>query len=433
MIDRYSRSEMASLWSDEHRLALWLDVELAVTAARESLGFAPPGAAEGVRRKARLDPVRMEAIEAEVRHDVIAFLSMVAESAGDGARELHVGMTSSDLVDTALACQMVEAGRVLLAGVRELRRVAWDLAQKHRRTPMVGRTHGVHAEPITFGLKVLLWSEELGRQVERLERALEDVAVGKISGAVGTLAHLGPDVERRALETLGLRAEPVANQVVQRDRHAQLVCALAVLGGTLDKIALEVRHLQRTEVREAEEPFREGQKGSSAMPHKRNPVQCERICGLARLLRGYAQAALENQALWHERDISHSSVERVILPDAFMVADFMVHELTVVLRDLRVYPENMRRNLDAGGGLIHSQRVLLALTSAGVTRDEAYRLVQKSALAALDGGGSFRALLEADPRVQEVLGRDGLAACFELDPAFRHVDDLFERAEEPVR
>jgi adenylosuccinate lyase len=433
LIERYSRPEMARIWSDAHRLALWLDVELAVTEAREQLGMATPGTAAGVREKARLDIARMEAIEAEVRHDVIAFLSMVAESAGDGARELHVGMTSSDLVDTALACQMVEAGRHLLEGLRGLRRVAWELAQKHRLTPMVGRTHGVHAEPITFGLKVLLWSEELGRHVDRLESALEDVSVGKISGAVGTLAHLGPEVERRALERLSLRPEPVANQVVQRDRHAHLMCTLAVLGGTLDKIALEVRHLQRTEVREAEEPFREGQKGSSAMPHKRNPVQCERICGLARLLRGYAQAALENQALWHERDISHSSVERVILPDAFLAADFMIHDLTTVLSDLRVYPENMRRNLDAGGGLIHSQRVLLALTAGGMARDEAYRVVQKSALQALDSGGSFRALLEADPRVQEVLGRERLAACFDLDPAFRHVDDLFDRAEEPVR
>ena len=433
MIGRYARPEMAQVWSDQHRLELWLEVELAVTAAREALGQARAGAAERVRAKARLDLPRMEAIEAEVRHDVIAFLSMVAESAGVDARELHVGMTSSDLVDSALACQMVEAGRLLLEQTRALRRVSWELAQRHRLTPMVGRTHGVHAEPITFGLKALLWSEELGRGLARLEAALEEVAVGKISGAVGTFAHLGPDVERLALERLSLRPEPVANQVVQRDRHAALLCALAVLGGTFEKIALEIRHLQRTEVREAEEPFREGQKGSSAMPHKRNPVQCERICGLSRLLRGYAQGALENQALWHERDISHSSVERVILPDAFLVADFMAHELTAVLKDLRVYPENMRRNLEAGGGLVHSQRVLLALTSSGMARDEAYRLVQKSALAALDGGGSFRALLEAEPRVRDTLGAKRLAACFDLDPCFRHVDDLFARAEEPAR
>jgi len=429
MIARYSRPTMARLWGDEHRLALWLDVELAVTAAREARGEAPKGVSERLRHAVRLDPARMEAIEREVRHDVIAFLSMVAETGGDDARQLHVGMTSSDLVDTALACQIAEAGRVLRATVKVTRRATWDLAQRHRRTPMIGRTHGVHAEPITFGLKCLLWSEELGRDEARLGRALDDVAVGKVSGAVGTLAHLDPEIERLALERLGLTAEPVANQVVQRDRHAALLCALAVLGGTLEKIALEIRHLQRTEVREAEEPFREGQKGSSAMPHKRNPVQCERICGLSRLLRAYAQAALENQALWHERDISHSSVERVILPDAFLTADFMADELGAVLRDLRVHPETMRRNLDAGGGLVHSQRVLLALTHHGVPRDEAYRLVQKSALQALDGGGSFRALLEAEPRVREALGKQ-LAACFDLEPYFRHVDDLFARAHE---
>jgi adenylosuccinate lyase len=428
MIARYSRPEMARVWSDERRLALWLEVELAVTAARETHGAAPAGVSERLRRAVRVDAARMETIEHEVRHDVIAFLTMVAESGGDDARELHVGMTSSDLVDTALACQIAEAGRVLRGPVAATRRAAWDLAQRHRRTPMIGRTHGIHAEPITFGLKCLLWSEELGRDQARLERALEDAAVGKVSGAVGTLAHLEPEIERLALQRLGLTAEPVANQVVQRDRHAALLCALAVLGGTLEKIALEVRHLQRTEVREAEEPFREGQKGSSAMPHKRNPVQCERICGLSRLLRAYAQAALENQALWHERDISHSSVERVILPDAFLTADFMADELGSVLRDLRVYPENMRRNLDAGGGLVHSQRVLLALTHQGVPRDEAYRLVQKSALQALDGGGSFRALLEAEPRVRDTLGRERLASCFDLEPYFRHVDDLFARA-----
>jgi adenylosuccinate lyase len=431
MIARYSRPAMAEVWSEQRRLSWWLEVELAVTEAREALGQAPAGTAARIRKQAKLDPGRMEAIEAEVRHDVIAFLSMVAESVGEDARELHVGMTSSDLVDSALACQIVEAHRRLEPEVVAVRRAAWELAQRHRHTPMVGRTHGVHAEPITFGLKCLVWSEELGRGIERLRVAVQGCAVGKVSGAVGTLAHLDPAVEKAALERLGLRPEPVANQIVQRDRHAALLCALAVLGGTFEKIALEIRHLQRTEVREAEEPFREGQKGSSAMPHKRNPVQCERICGMARLLRAYAQAALENQALWHERDISHSAVERVILPDAFLVADFTAHELATVLAGLRVYPESMRRHLEAGGGLVHSQRVLLALTAQGLSRDEAYRLVQKNALAALDGGGSFRALLEAEPKVRETLGPERLAACFELDPYLRHVDDLFARAQEP--
>jgi adenylosuccinate lyase len=431
LIERYARPAMADLWSDAHRLRLWLDVELAVTEERERRGEVPKGTMARIRSAARVDPERMAAIEAEVRHDVIAFLSMIAESIGDDARHVHAGLTSSDLVDTALACQIVEAGRLLRREVGVTRRAAWELAQAHRRTPMVGRTHGVHAEPITFGLKCLLWSEELGRDLTRLDTALAGCAVGKFSGAVGTLAHLPADLEVAALARLGLRPEPVANQVVQRDRHAALLAAIAVLGGTLEKVALEIRHLQRTEVREAEEPFSERQKGSSAMPHKRNPVNCERICGLSRLLRAYAHAGLENQALWHERDISHSSVERVILPDAFLVADFMTHELGEVLAKLRVHPENMRRNLEAGGGLVYSQRVLLALTAAGWQRDDAYRLVQSCALSALDGGGSFRELLEQDARVRSTLG-DRLAACFELEPYLASVDALFARAEEPV-
>ena len=432
MIARYSRPEMARIWSDAHRLELWLAVELAATAAREARGEVPAGTVEGIRSAARLDEDRMLEIEAEVRHDVIAFLSMVGESVGDDARHLHVGLTSSDLVDSALACQIVEAGRHLRTGIVAARRAAWNQAQAHRHTPMVGRTHGVHAEPITFGLKCLLWSEELGRDLARFDAALSECAIGKFSGAVGTLAHLPPEVEERALAALGLGVEPVANQVVQRDRHAALLCALAVLGGTLEKIALEVRHLQRTEVREAEEPFRTGQKGSSAMPHKRNPVVCERICGLSRLLRAYAQAGLENQALWHERDISHSSVERVVLPDAFLVADFILHDLTQVLAGLRVYPEHMRRNLDAGGGLVYSQAVLLALTAAGMARDQAYHIVQACALAALDGGGSFRALLGEDPDVRRTLTQERLDACFRLEPYLANVDALFARTQEPA-
>ena len=432
MIARYSRPAMQALWSDARRLALWLDVELAVTGARERRGLVPAGASRRIRERARLDLARMEAIEADVRHDVIAFLSMAAESVGDDARHLHVGMTSSDLVDSALACQIVAAGRLLLPEVARLRRACWDLAQRHRRTPMVGRTHGVHAEPITFGLKCLLWSEELGRDLTRMETALAGSAVGKLSGVVGTLAHLDADLEREALASLGLTPEPVANQVVQRDRHAALLAALAVLGGTLEKIALEIRHLQRSEVREAEEPFAAEQKGSAAMPHKRNPVRCERVCGLARLLRAYAHAGMENQALWHERDISHSSVERVVLPDAFLTADFMAHELLEVVGDLRVHPERMRANLDSGGGLVFSQRVLLELTASGLARDEAYRIVQASALKALDEGGSFRDLLEGDPRVQKALPKDRLDRCFDLEPLLASVDALFARATEPA-
>jgi adenylosuccinate lyase len=431
MIDRYSHPDMAAIWTDAHRLDTWLRVELAATEAREARGEVPAGVAARLRGAVKVDQARMLEIEAEVHHDVIAFLSMVAESAGDDARHLHAGMTSSDLVDTALALQIQEAGRVLVAALARLRRGAWALAQAHRRTPMAGRSHGVHAEPITFGLKALVWSEELGRGLDRVQAGLEDCATGKYSGAVGTLVHLDPVIEVTALESLGLRPEPVANQVVQRDRHAGLMCAIAVVGGTLDKIALEIRHLMRTEVREAEEPFGEKQKGSSAMPHKRNPVRCERVCGLARLLRAYAQAALENQPLWHERDISHSSVERVILPDAFLVAHFMAVDLAGVLEGLRVHPERMRANLEAGGGLVFSQRVLLALTEAGTPRDDAYRLVQGYALAAADGGTPFRDALETDATVRAKLGPERLARCFELDHYLRSVDAIFARAEEP--
>ncbi|MBK7368447.1 MAG: adenylosuccinate lyase [Candidatus Eisenbacteria bacterium] len=432
MIDRYCRPEMAAVWSDAHRLATWLDVELAATEAREKGGDVPAGTAERIRSRARVNPARMLEIEAEVHHDVIAFLSMIAETAGDDARHLHAGLTSSDLVDTALALQMQQAGRVLATEVHRLRRAAWALAQRHKRTPMVGRSHGVHAEPITFGLKTLIWSEELGRSLDRLQMALAGCAVGKFSGAVGTLVHLDADVEESALRSLGLEPEPVANQIVQRDRHAALLCAIAVLGGTMDKMAQEVRHLMRTEVREAEEPFTEKQKGSSAMPHKRNPIRCERVCGMARLLRGYAQAGLENQALWHERDISHSSVERVALADAFLAAHYMTHELCYVLEGLRVNEARMLANLESGGGLVHSQRVLLALTGSGLARDEAYRIVQRHALAASDGGTPFRDALAADPEVSARLDAAKLAECFDLSYYLRSVDAIFARAEEPL-
>jgi adenylosuccinate lyase len=432
MIQRYVRPEMAEIWSEERRLALWLEVEIAPVETREAAGEVPAGTVARIRRSARIDAQRMRAIELEVQHDVIAFLSMVSESVGNDARLLHAGLTSSDVVDTALACQIQQAGRLLLEGLSAVRRAAYGLAERHRMTPMVGRTHGVHAEPITFGLKCLVWSEELGRGIERVERELARCAVGKLSGAVGTLAHLRPEVERDALARLGLSPEPVANQVVQRDRHAGLLAALAVVGGTMDKIALEIRHLMRTEVREVEEPFGRKQKGSSAMPHKRNPVRCERICGLARLLRSHALVAFENQPLWHERDISHSSAERVIFPDAFAVADFMAADLAAVLENLVVRSDRMRANLDAGGGLVFSQRVLLALTEAGLSRDEAYALVQEHALAALDGQGGFRERLASDGRVTSRLEPPLLERCFALEPYLAGVDALFARAERPT-
>jgi adenylosuccinate lyase len=428
VIARYALPDMARVWSDAHRLEVWLEVELAATGEREARGLLPAGTAGRIRAAARIDAARMEAIEAEVRHDVIAFLSMIAESAGEDARHLHAGMTSSDLVDTALAIQIGEAGRLLLGRVRAVRAAAFRLAERHKRTPMVGRTHGIHAEPITFGLKCLGWSEELGRHLARLERALADCAVGKLSGAVGTLVHLDAEIERLALQRLGLAPEPVATQVVQRDRHAALVAALALLAGGFERIALEIRHLQRTEVGEALEPFETGQKGSSAMPHKRNPVRCERVCGLSRLVRGHALVALENQALWHERDISHSSAERVVLPDAFLVLDFMAAELADVVGRLEVREAAMRRNLDAGGGLVFSQRVLLALTDAGLPRDQAYAIVQEHALRSLAGGPDFQSALRSDPRVSERVPAARLSACFALEDYLKSVDAIFARA-----
>ncbi len=431
MIARYTRPGMSRVWSDAHRLELWLAVELAVTEARERRGETPPGTTGRLRTNVRLDHARMREIEAEVGHDVIAFLSMVAESAGDDARHLHVGLTSSDVVDSALALQIVEAGAVLVETLAALRSAAWSLAERHRETPMAGRTHGVHAEPITFGFKCLGWCEELGRDQARLATALSGCAVGKCSGAVGQLAYVDPAIEEESPRPPRPTPEPVATQVVARDRHAAVLGALAILGGTLERIALEIRHLQGSEVREAEEPFTAWQKGSSAMPHKRNPVRCERVCGLARLLRGYALAAAEDQALWHERDISHSSVERVILPDAFLIADFMAAELGEVLTGLRVHPEAMRRNLNQGGGLVFSQRVLLALTAAGMARDEAYPIVQAHALKALDGGTPFRAALEADPAVTRALGPEALARCFDLASALRGIGAAYARASKP--
>ena len=429
MIARYARPAMSAVWSDAHRLEVWLDVELAVTAVRERRGEVPAGTVAELRRTVKVDAARMEEIEAEVRHDVIAFLSMVAETGGDAARHLHAGMTSSDLVDTALAKTIGEAVAVLVPEVARVEHAARGLAERHRRTPMVGRTHGVHAEPITFGLKCLTWAGAISRARHRLEAAGRECAFGKLSGAVGTLAHLDSDVEQEALASLGLQPEPVASQIVPRDRHASLGCALAVLGGVMESIAVEVRHLQRTEVREAAEPFSAKQKGSSAMPHKRNPVRAERVSGLARLLRAYALAGLENQALWHERDISHSSVERVALPDAFLLADYMAAELAAILEGLVVDADRMRANLEAGGGLVFSQRVLLALTAAGLPRDRAYAIVQRHALAAADGGAPFRDALAADPEVTAKLPREELDRCFTLEPYFRNVDALFARAE----
>jgi adenylosuccinate lyase len=428
VIARYARPAMAALWTDEAKFARWVEVELAVLEAQEEAGLAPAGAAADARSRARFDVARIDALESTLHHDVIAFLTNLNESLGEEKRFVHQGMTSSDLVDTALALQMRDAGRLLLDVVARVETALASLAAAHKTTLMVGRTHGVHAEPMTFGLKALSWATAVRRSRRALETALAQVAVGKLSGAVGQAAHVTPALEERCLARLGLVPEPVATQVVARDRHAALLNAIAHLGANYERVATEIRHLQRTEVRELEEPFAAGQKGSSAMPHKRNPVVCERICGLARLLRAYAVAGLEDIALWHERDISHSSVERVAIPDAFLLADYLSDRLAFVLEGLRVDAARMRQNLEASGGLVFSQKVLLALTSAGLSREDAYAIVQRCAMTAWDGAGRFRDLLLAEPEVNSRLGVAGLDACFDTAPYLRSLDELYARA-----
>ena len=426
MIERYTPPRLREVWSDRRRFELWLQIEILACEAWSGLGQVPAEALPRIRT-ATFDVERIKEVEARVGHDVIAFLTVVGESVGQPeARYLHLGLTSSDVVDTAFAMQLRESGEVVAGDLRRLRDAAAELALRHRRTLMAGRTHGVHAEPITFGFKVAGWVAELDRAVARLEAATAEVAVGKLSGPVGTHASVDPRVEEHVCAALRLRVDPVSTQVVSRDRHSMYMNALAVAAGSLERVALEVRHLQRTEVAEALEPFRGGQKGSSSMPHKRNPELTERVCGLARVVRGYATAALENIALWHERDISHSSAERVIFPDACCLVDFMTLELTRVLAGLEVHPERMARNLDASGGIVYSQRALLALVESGLSREEAYRIVQSAAHRALDGEGGFRANLEADPVASARIG-DRMDAIFDPQDFLRHVDLAFDR------
>ena len=418
---------MARIWSQETRYDNWLRVELAVCEVYARRGVIPGDALNRIKAKAKVDPRRIDEIEAITRHDVIAFLTNLEEAIGADSRFVHIGMTSSDVLDTALALQLQQACEILLADLERFRAAVRALALAHRTTLCVGRSHGIHAEPMTFGLKAALWYAEAGRNLERLRRARETVRVGKISGAVGTFAHIDPDVEEEACHVLGLEAAPVSSQIVQRDRHAELMTTLAIIAASLEKVALEIRALQRTEIGEAEEPFEEGQKGSSAMPHKRNPVGSENITGLARLIRANAGAALENVALWHERDISHSSVERVILPDSTILLDYMLHRMSGILEGLRVYPERMRENMERSFGLMYSQRVLLRLTESGLPRQQAYEIVQKNAMRAWSERTSFRELLAADPAVTARLAPAALAECF--DPAWylRNVDAIYRR------
>ncbi len=427
MLERYSRPEMTALWSQENRLRTWLEVEILAAEAWSELGMIPVEAARDIREKAAFDMARVQEIEQETRHDVIAFLTNVAEHVGPSARYLHWGLTSSDMLDTAQAVIFVRALNIILMDVDGLMEVIRKRAYEHKDTVMIGRSHGIHAEPITFGLKLALWHDELARNRRRLLAARENIAYGKISGAVGTFAHVDPRIEESVCERLGLKPAPASNQVIQRDRYAEVFCVLAILAGTVEKIATEIRHLQRTEVLEAEEYFSAGQKGSSAMPHKRNPILSENLTGLARMLRAYAVPALEDIALWHERDISHSSVERFICPDAFVTADFMLARLTRLLDRLLVYPERMRKNLDLLKGLIFSQDVLLALTQKGVGREKAYRIVQKSAMEVWEGKGEFKSLLLADEELSQYLTHEEIASIFDLSHHLRHVDTIFQR------
>jgi adenylosuccinate lyase len=427
MIARYSRPDMARIWSEQNQFQKWLEVEVLATEALANLGKVPREAAARIRKKARFDVARIRDIESEVRHETIAFLSCLAESLGDDARFIHVGMTSSDVMDTALALQLKDACALLVKDIEDLMKALRRQAIKYKKVPMMGRTHGVHAEPITFGLKLALWYEEMERNLGRLGRAAEEVSVGKISGAVGTFAQISPEVEAYVCEKTGLKPDPISNQIVQRDRHAFFFATLAVIASSLEKFAIEIRHLQRTEVMEAEEPFSKGQKGSSAMPHKRNPILSENVSGLARLMRSYALAALENVPLWHERDISHSSVERVIAPDATILLDFMLARMTYILGNLCVYPENMKHNLERAGGVIFSERVLLRLVDKGLARDRAYRIVQRHALKVARNGGDLREELLKDPQVRRYLSAREIEQVWDLKQYLKNVDSIFER------
>jgi adenylosuccinate lyase len=427
MIERYTRKEMGKLWEPQNRFQKWLDVEIAVCEAWAELGKIPKSALALIREKAGFDVARIDEIEAVVKHDVIAFLTSVAEKVGPESRYIHKGLTSSDIVDTAQCLLMKEAASIIIKDLKKLLGVLREQAFRYRNTACIGRSHGVHAEPMTFGLKFALWFEEAKRNLQRMETARKTVSIGKFSGAVGTFSNIPIAIEEKVCRKLGLRPEPIATQVVQRDRHAEYLSVLAIIAASVEKIAVEIRHLQRTEVLEAEEPFAKGQKGSSAMPHKRNPVGCENLSGLARVVRANALAGMENVALWHERDISHSSVERVIIPDSTILVDYMLNRLTGILSGLQVYPERMRENLNRSYGLYNSQNVLIRLTEKGMTREDAYALVQKNAMMSWKTRKPFKGLLAKDRDVKKFLSAGELDRIFELKQYFRSVDYIFKR------
>ncbi len=427
MLERYSRDKMKQIWTEENKYKTWLEVEILAAEAWAELGVIPKEAAKEIREKASFNEERVLKIEKETRHDVIAFLTNVAEYVGPAARYLHWGLTSSDMLDTAMAVRMKQSMEIIIEDVKECLETIKKRAFEHKNTVMIGRSHGIHAEPITFGLKLAIWYDEMKRNLRRLEAAKETIATGKISGAVGTFAHVDPRVEEYVCKKLGLKPAPVSNQIVQRDRYAEVFTALAILSGTVEKIATEIRHLQRTEVLEVEEYFRKGQKGSSAMPHKRNPILSENLCGLARMVRSYCIPALENMPLWHERDISHSSVERFICPDGFITADFMLARLNGLLAKLVVYPENMKKNLNLLKGLIFSQQVLLKLTQKGVSREEAYKIVQRRAMEVWQGMGTFKERLLEDEDLAKYLTREEIEEIFDINYHLKHVDTIFQR------
>lgn len=427
MIERYTRPRMGNIWTLENKYAKWLQVELAVCEVYAEMGHIPPEDIEAIRTRAAFEVARIDEIEKETRHDVIAFLTCVAEHVGPASRHIHEGLTSSDVVDTAMALILKEASGILLEDMDALLVVLKKRALECKDMVMIGRSHGIHAEPITFGLKLALWYAEMERNRERLARAAETVRVGKISGAVGTFANIDPEIEERACAKLGLVPASVSNQIIQRDRYAEFFTALALVGCSIEKIAVEIRHLQRTEVREAEEFFAAGQKGSSAMPHKRNPISSENLAGLSRVLRGNALAAMENVALWHERDISHSSVERIIGPDSTILLDYMLGRLTGVMEKLVVHPERMMKNLELTGALFSSQRAMLAMTRKGLTREDAYKLVQRNAMAVWEEGGMLQDRLKADPEVTRILPPEEIDGIFDLGYHLKHVDTIFRR------
>ncbi len=427
MIKRYTRSEMGSIWEDQNRYQKWLDVELAVCEVWHQLGEIPADALERIKSKASFSVERIDEIEKVVKHDVIAFLTSVADYVGKDSRYVHLGLTSYDVVDTAMSLLLKESLQSIRSDLIEFKHILREQAERYKKTLIIGRTHGVHAEPITFGVKILVWFEEIKRHIERVDRALEAISVGRIAGSVGTFIHLDPRVEVKALEILGLTPARVSTQILQRDRHAEVISVLALICASLDKIAQEIRHLQKTEVLEVEESFTKGQKGSSSMPHKKNPVRTERVSGLARVVRGHLQTALENIPLWHERDISHSSAERIIFPDCFIITDFLLSEMIKILGNWRVHPEKMKANIDLTRGLVFSQRVLLALTKKNFSREDAYQLVQRNSLKAWDENKDFKKLVMEDSDITDVLSPEEIEDCFTFDPYLSQIEYIFNR------